>query len=44
VAEWLQVGWDARYFKCAEIAFFEGKNRKRTGKIAKGRASRSVNV
>ena len=37
-------GGDARYFKCAEIAFFEDKNRKRTGKIAKGRACEPINV
>ena len=37
-------GGDARYFKCAEIAFFEGKNRKRTGETTKGRAYEPINV
>ena len=37
-------GGDARYFKCAEIAFFEDKNRKRTGETTKGRACEPINV
>ena len=40
----LQQGGDARYFKCAEIAFFENKNRKRTGETTKGRACEPINV
>ena len=37
-------GGDARYSKCAEIAFFEDKNRKRTGETTKGRAYEPINV